>query len=107
VRQNRCGNDDPGGRGDMEGKADAQPLIRERWKGVRVIELEGPVRVSPDDIAATFSSALGRPVHAQAVPRETWDALFRAQGMHNPVPRIRMLDGFTKDGSVFTRATIA
>jgi NAD(P)H dehydrogenase (quinone) len=80
----------------MEGEADAQSLIRERWKGVRVIQLEGSVRVSPDDIAAAFSSALGRPVHAQPVPRETWDALFRAQGMHSPLPRIRMLDGFNE-----------
>jgi hypothetical protein len=29
-----------------------------------------------------------------AVPRETWEGLFRSQGMKNPIPRIRMLDGF-------------
>jgi NAD(P)H dehydrogenase (quinone) len=29
-----------------------------------------------------------------AVPRETWEQLFRSQGMKNPTPRIRMLDGF-------------
>ena len=29
-----------------------------------------------------------------AVPRETWEQLFRSQGMKNPIPRIRMLDGF-------------
>jgi hypothetical protein len=33
-------------------------------------------------------------VRAEAVPRETWEALFRAQGMRNPLPRIQMLDGF-------------
>ncbi len=30
----------------------------------------------------------------QAVPRASWEALFRAQGMKNPVPRMQMLDGF-------------
>ncbi|MBZ9758150.1 NAD(P)H-binding protein [Mesorhizobium sp. ESP6-5] len=74
----------------------AAALIRERWSSARVIRLEGPARVSPNDLAAAFSSALGRPVHAAPVPRETWDALFRAQGMRNPLPRIRMLDGFNE-----------
>jgi hypothetical protein len=30
----------------------------------------------------------------QAVPRDTWEALFRQQGMKNPIPRVQMLDGF-------------
>jgi len=32
----------------------------------------------------------------EAVPRETWEPLFKAQGMKNPIPRIRMLDGFNE-----------
>ena len=32
----------------------------------------------------------------KVVPRESWDALFRSQGMKNPVPRMRMLDGFNE-----------
>jgi hypothetical protein len=32
----------------------------------------------------------------EAVPRETWEPLFRSQGMKNPGPRIRMLDGFNE-----------
>jgi hypothetical protein len=32
----------------------------------------------------------------EAVPRDTWEALFRSQGMKNPAPRIRMLDGFNE-----------
>jgi len=31
-----------------------------------------------------------------AVPRNTWEPLFRSQGMKNPTPRIRMLDGFNE-----------
>ncbi|MGO1074026.1 NmrA family NAD(P)-binding protein [Inquilinus sp. CA228] len=74
----------------------AADLIREDWTGQRVVELEGPRRVSPDDLAAAFAAALGRPVRAVPVPRETWEALFRSQGMKNPGPRIRMLDGFNE-----------
>jgi len=32
-------------------------------------------------------------VRMDAVPRETWEQLFRSQRMKNPTPRIRMLDG--------------
>lgn len=74
----------------------AAALIREHWQGARVIRLEGPVRVSPNDIAAAFTKVLGRPVRAQAVPHDRWEAIFRAQGTRNPLPRIRMLDGFNE-----------
>jgi len=74
--------------------ATAARLIQDQGAGSRVVELEGPARVSPSDLARAFSAALKRPVRAAAVPRETWEALFRAQGMKNPVPRMRMLDGF-------------
>lgn len=84
-------------------------LIQQAWNGIRVVELEGPSRVTPDDLAAAFAQALGRPVRAVPVPRDTWESLFRAQGMRNPGPRIRMLDGFNegwiafKDGGRDTR----
>jgi uncharacterized protein YbjT (DUF2867 family) len=74
----------------------AAGLMRESWEGVRVVRLEGPSRVSPNDIAAAFATALGRPVRAEIVPRDQWDAIFRSEGMHNPLPRIRMLDGFNE-----------
>ena len=31
-----------------------------------------------------------------AAPRDSWDGLFRSQGMRNPEPRMRMLDGFNE-----------
>ncbi|SAL25217.1 NmrA family protein [Caballeronia cordobensis] len=74
----------------------AAKLLQEEWTGARVVELEGPRRTSPDDIAAAFSQVLGRPVRAQAVPRDSWEALFVSQGMQHPMPRIRMLDGFNE-----------
>jgi uncharacterized protein YbjT (DUF2867 family) len=71
-------------------------MLCELWSGRRVVELEGPARISPNDIAAAFSRHLGKPVRARAVPRDTWPALFAAQGMKNPTPRMRMLDGFNQ-----------
>jgi NAD(P)H dehydrogenase (quinone) len=74
----------------------AADLLQESWNGQRVVELEGPRRVTPNEIAATFARLLGHPVRAEAVPRDTWEALFKSQGMKNPEPRIQMLDGFNE-----------
>ena len=71
-------------------------LLQELWSGRRIVELEGPRRVTPIDIAATYSNILGRPVRAVAVPRDTWASLFESQGMKNPTPRIQMVDGFNE-----------
>jgi NAD(P)H dehydrogenase (quinone) len=72
----------------------AAALLQERWEGKRVVELEGPQRVSPNALAAAFTNALGTPVRAEIVPRERWESIFRAQGMKNPTPRMQMVDGF-------------
>jgi len=74
----------------------AADLLRQHWTGTRIVELEGPVRVSADDLAQAFAEVLGRPVRIEIVSRESWEGLFRAQGMKNPQPRIRMLDGFNE-----------
>lgn len=74
----------------------AADLIQEDWTGIRVVELEGPCRVTPNDLADAFARVFRKPVRAVPVPRESWDALFRSQGMKNPEPRIRMLDGFNE-----------
>ncbi len=79
----------------------AAALLREDWNGTRIVELEGPARVSPNDLAAAFAKALGRPVALEIVPREKWEQMFRAQGMQNPQPRIRMLDGFNEGWIAF------
>jgi hypothetical protein len=44
-------------------------------------------------------------VRASIVPRKTWEALFRSQGMKNPTPRIRMLDGFNEGWLAFEHDT--
>ena len=74
----------------------AAELVQQTWSGRRVVELEGPRRVSPNEIAAALAAILERPVRMEAVPRATWAALFRAQGMKDPTPRMQMLDGFNE-----------
>jgi NAD(P)H dehydrogenase (quinone) len=74
----------------------AAGFIQETWSGHRVVELEGPQRVTPNEIAATFARLLGRAERMEVVPRESWETMFRSQGMKNPEPRMRMLDGFNE-----------
>ncbi len=74
----------------------AAELLEETWTGVRAVELEGPRRVSPNEVAATFSKLLGKPVQMELAPREKWEEMFRAQGITNPLPRLQMLDGFNE-----------
>jgi uncharacterized protein YbjT (DUF2867 family) len=74
----------------------AAELLRETWSGHRVVELEGPHRVTPNAIAASFARLLSRPVKMEIVPRANWESLFLSQGMKNPTPRIQMLDGFNE-----------
>ena len=74
----------------------ASGILEQRWQGVRLVELEGPARYSADDVAAALASALGTKVRNESVPRDTWEQLFRSQGMKNPLPRVRMLDGFNE-----------
>ena len=74
----------------------ASELLQQTWTGKRVVELEGPKRVSPQDLGATFAKILGHDVRVEAVPRETWQALFESQEMRHPLPRMQMLDGFNE-----------
>lgn len=74
--------------------ATAARLLQESWTGHRIVELQGRAPVSPDDLAGIFAALLGHRVEAQAVPRSEWEAIFRTQGMANPLPRMQMLDGF-------------
>src|SRR5258708_10891076 len=74
----------------------ASELLQQNWIGKRVVELEGPKRISPQEIGTSFAKILGHAVRVEAVPRETWQALFESQGMLHPLPRIQMLDGFNE-----------
>lgn len=72
----------------------AAELLLQDWQGKRIVELEGPVRVTPNEIAACLARLLKRDVTVQTVLRDTWEANFRSSGMRNPTPRMQMLDGF-------------
>jgi uncharacterized protein YbjT (DUF2867 family) len=74
----------------------AADLLRQDCTETRAVELEGPVRVSANELAQAFATVLGRPIRVEIVSRESWEGLFRAQGMKNPRPRMRMLDGFNE-----------
>jgi NAD(P)H dehydrogenase (quinone) len=81
----------------------AAELLQQNWTGKRIVELEGPYRIAPQDIAAAFERILGHAVRVEAVPRETWKGLFESQGMRHPLPRIQMLDGFNEGWIDFER----
>jgi uncharacterized protein YbjT (DUF2867 family) len=80
----------------------ASVLLRDTWSGHRVVELEGPGRVTPNQIAQAFSTSLGAQITPRVVPRQDWEKLFRSQGMQNPTPRMQMLDGFNEEWIAFS-----
>lgn len=79
----------------------AADLMREDDRGTRIVDLEGPRRISPNDLAIAFALAMDKPVRAVAVPRQLWEGMFRSQGMRHPQARIRMLDGFNEGWIAF------
>ncbi len=81
----------------------AAELLQQTWSGTRVVELEGPRRVSAHDMACAFAHVLGRPVRAVAVNRRHWESRFISQGMKHPQPRMRMLDGFNEGWICFEK----
>jgi uncharacterized protein YbjT (DUF2867 family) len=77
------------------GKIGADTLLQ-TWQGHRHLEVGGPRRYSPRDLAAAFSKALGKSVEPVAVPRDEWVKMFIAQGTpedRTPL-RVQMLDAF-------------
>lgn len=81
----------------------AASMLQQQWSGKRIVELEGPRRITPNDLANAFSRLLGKDVRMETAPRDTWEALFESQGMKNPTPRIQMLDGFNEGWIEFER----
>ena len=74
----------------------AADVLQKVWTGNRFIEVEGPERYSPSDIAEVFADLLRRTVRAVAVARKEWASFFESQGTapDKTGPRIEMLDGF-------------
>ncbi|WP_342241990.1 NmrA family NAD(P)-binding protein [Inquilinus sp. OTU3971] len=72
------------------GRAAAE-VLREDWAGQRTIALQGPATYSPDDVAAAFARALGKPVQAVAVPEAGW-----AEALSHGGLSARSIAGFTE-----------
>ena len=70
--------------------------LEETWFGRRVIEVEGPRRYSPLDMAQSLAAVLEHDIETTAIPREQWAIRFVDEGMpaDRTAPRIAMLDGF-------------
>jgi NAD(P)H dehydrogenase (quinone) len=62
------------------GRIGAQTLLEE-WQGNRVIEISGPISYSSKDAAAALGTAIGRPIAAVAVPRDSWVDNLAQNGM--------------------------
>ena len=75
----------------------AKELMLDSSVGLRVVELEGPTRVSPQQAAEIIGVLLGRQVRIETVPRDTWELLFLVQGMKPPP--IKCSTASMKDGS--------
>ena len=85
----------------------AAELLQDNLSARRVVELEGPRRVAPIDVASSFAQILGHPVRVEAVPRESWESLFRSQGMKNPEPPCRCSMASMEAGSTSRAARLA
>jgi NAD(P)H dehydrogenase (quinone) len=76
------------------GRIGAQTLLQD-WQGNRVVEISGPISYSSKDAAAALGAAIGRPIAAVAVPRDSWVDTLAQNGM--PADRsgayIEMVDG--------------
>ena len=55
-----------------------------------------PMVATADIGRVAFTKVLGRSVQMQIVPRDSWEGLFKSQGVKNPLPRMQMLNGFNE-----------
>ena len=58
----------------------AAEVLCEKWEGVRIIDLEGPARYSPNDVAEHLSLNLGESVQPTSIPKSDWAQSIAGQG---------------------------
>jgi NAD(P)H dehydrogenase (quinone) len=77
------------------GRIGAETLLQ-TWQGNRFLEISGPTYYSSNDVAVALGEALGRPITAIAVPRETWVETMAQNGIPADLSGnyIEMLDSF-------------
>ncbi len=59
----------------------AAEVLCENWEGVRIIDLEGPTRYSPNDVAEHLSLNLGESVQPTLIPKSDWAQSIAGQGL--------------------------
>jgi NAD(P)H dehydrogenase (quinone) len=74
-------------------------VLQKDWSGQRVIELEGPRRYTPNDVAAAFAGALDRDVEAKVLPATEWHATYLSWGLtpRSAAAMTEMLHGFNTE----------
>lgn len=58
----------------------AAEALCEHWEGVRIIDLEGPARYSPMDVAEQLSLKLGETIQTASIPESDWAMSISGQG---------------------------
>jgi NAD(P)H dehydrogenase (quinone) len=71
-------------------------VLQKEWSGQRVIELEGPRRYAPNDVAAAFGAVLDRDVEARVLPPTEWRSTYLSWGLtpRSAAAMAEMLQGF-------------
>jgi uncharacterized protein YbjT (DUF2867 family) len=81
-------------------------LLLDPARGRSVVELEGPRRYAPHDVAEAFSKVLRRPVKAQTLPPSDWLGTYTEWGLtpRSAEAMSEMLTGFNSGHIVFERS---
>lgn len=69
----------------------AAKALCESWRGVRSIELEGPARYSPNDVAEHLSVRRGEAIQPASIPESDWAISIAGQGFSSAA-----ITGFTE-----------
>jgi NAD(P)H dehydrogenase (quinone) len=71
-------------------------VLQNNWSGQRVIELEGPRRYAPNEVAAAFAALLDRAVEAKVLPSTEWYSTYLSWGLtpRSAAAMAEMLNGF-------------
>ena len=67
----------------------AAEVLCEDWHESRIIELEGPMLYSPNDVASSLTKTLGKHVNIEAIPKPNWAEALANSGMSETA-----IDGF-------------
>jgi len=81
----------------------ASELLQENWTGHRIIELEGPARYAPADVARLLSDAVQKEILTEAIPDKDFESTYLSYGftMEGSLAMSEMIRGFNRGTLVF------